>query len=126
VVCVSPKEVSFRLVRRGYRLARRTEGELVCLYVKSSDRASNDKHEALLGEVFALARNLGGQVVELEGDSVGEQIIKYINANKTTMVVMGQSAPSRWEEIVRGSLVTRLMRETRDIDIVVVADTGPE
>jgi two-component system sensor histidine kinase KdpD len=40
------------------------------------------------------------------------------------MIVMGQSAPSRLEEIVRGSLVTRLMRETKDIDIVVVADSG--
>jgi two-component system, OmpR family, sensor histidine kinase KdpD len=36
---------------------------------------------------------------------------------------MGQSAPSRWEEIVRGSLVTRVMRETKDIDIVVIADS---
>ena len=54
---------------------------------------------------------------------MAEQIIKYVNENKTTMIVMGQSAPSRWEEIVRGSLVTRLMRETKDIDIVVVADT---
>ncbi|MGD0114386.1 MAG: universal stress protein [Dehalococcoidia bacterium] len=126
VVCVSPKEVSFKLVRRGYRLARRMEGELVCLYVKTSERGPNEKQEALLGEIFDLARNLGGEVVELEGDSVGEQLIKYVNANKTTMVVMGQSAPSRWEEIVRGSLVTRLMRETKDIDIVVAADTGPE
>jgi two-component system sensor histidine kinase KdpD len=42
------------------------------------------------------------------------------------MVVMGQSVSSRWEEIVRGSLVTRLMRETRNTDIVVVADSEEE
>jgi two-component system sensor histidine kinase KdpD len=126
VVCVSPREVSFKLVRRGYRLARRMEGELVCLYVKSPERSPDPAQEALLRDIFALAGNLGGEGVELQGDSVGEEIIKYINANKTTMVVMGQSAPSRWEEIVRGSLVTRLMRETKDIDIVVVADSGPD
>ena len=123
VVCVSPHEVSFKLVRRGYRLARRMEGELVCLYVQVVRAQAKRRAGGALHEVFALARNLGGEVVELEGDSVGEQIIKYVNANKTTMVVMGQSAPSRWEEIVRGSLVTRLMRETKDIDIVVVADS---
>jgi len=123
VVCVSPKEVAFKLVRRGYRLARRLEGDLVCLHVRTPDIASDSRQEAMLQEVFALARNLGGEVVELRGDSVAEQIIKYVTENKTTMIVMGQSAPSRWEEIVRGSLVTRLMRETKDIDIVVVADS---
>jgi two-component system sensor histidine kinase KdpD len=123
VVCVSPKEVSLKLVRRGYRLARRMEGDLVCLHVRTPERALDERQEALLEEAFNLARSQGGEVVELHGESVAEQIIKYVNENKTTMIVMGQSAPSRWEEIVRGSLVTRLMRETRDIDIVVVADT---
>lgn len=123
VVCISPKEVAFKLVRRGYRLARRLAGDLVCLHVRTPDIASDSRQEAMLQEVFALARNLGGEVVELRGDSVAEQIIKYVTENKTTMIVMGQSAPSRWEEIVRGSLVTRLMRETKDIDIVVVADS---
>ena len=127
VVCVSPKEVAFKLVRRGYRLARRLEGDLILLHVRTPDRSLDSRQEGLLQEAFALGRSLGGQVVELRGDSVAEQIIKYVNENKTTMIVMGQSAPSRWEEIVRGSLVTRLMRETKDIDIVVVADTetGP-
>ena len=39
VVCVSPKEVSLKLVRRGYRLARRLEGDLVCLHVRTPERA---------------------------------------------------------------------------------------
>jgi len=123
VVCVSPREVAFKLVRRGYRLARRLEGDLVCLYVHTPDRPLDDKQETLLKDVFTLARNLDGEVVELRGDSVAEAIINYVNEHKTTMIVMGQSAPSRWEEITRGSLVTRLMRETKDIDIVVVADS---
>ena len=123
VVCVSPREVSFKLVRRGYRLATRMQGDLVCLHVRSPDQPTTRSKEALLREVYNLARNLGGEIVELRGDSVAEEIIEYVNDNKTTMIVMGQSAPSRWEEIMRGSLVTRLMRETKDIDIVVVADS---
>ena len=126
VVCISPSEASLKLVRRGYRLATRMQGDLVCLHVRSPEHAYDGKQEALLRDIYTLARNLGGQVVELRGDSVAEEIIKYVNENKTTMIVMGQSAPSRWEEIVRGSLVTRLMRETKDIDIVVVADSDAQ
>ena len=124
VVCVSPRDVAFKLVRRGYRLARRMEGDLVVLHVRGPEMALDGKQEALLQNIYELTRTQGGEIVELRGDSVAEQIIKYVNENKTTMVVMGQSAPSRWEEIVRGSLVTRLMRETKDIDIVVIADSN--
>jgi two-component system, OmpR family, sensor histidine kinase KdpD len=123
VVCVSPRNVSFRLVRRGYRLARRVQGDFVCLHVRSPERTLDDKEEALLQEIYTLTRNLGGEVVELHGDSIAEQIIKHVNENRTTMIVMGQYAAGRWEEILRGSLVTRLMRETKNIDIVVVADS---
>jgi two-component system, OmpR family, sensor histidine kinase KdpD len=126
VVCVSPRDVSFKLVRRGYRLARRIQGDFVCLHVRSPERTPNGDEETLLREIYDLARDLGGQVVELSGDSIAEQIIKYVNENQTTMIVMGQSAAGRWEEILRGSLVTRLMRETKNIDIVVVADSDDE
>jgi two-component system sensor histidine kinase KdpD len=126
VVCIAPGEASFKLVRRGYRLATRMRGDLVCLNVRSPEHAYDDKQEALLRDIYTLARSLGGEVVELRGDSVAEEIIKYVNENKTTMIVMGQSAPSRLEEIIRGSLVTRLMRETKDIDIVVVADSDDQ
>ena len=124
VVCVSPQEVSFKLVRRGYRLARRIQGDFICLHVRSPERRFGEKEEALLQQILSLARELGGEVVELHGESIAEQIISYVNANQTTMVVMGQSATSRWEEILRGSLVTRLMRETKNTDIVVVADSA--
>jgi len=35
---------------------------------------------------------------------------------------MGQSARSRMDEILRGSIVNRIMRETRNIDVVIVAE----
>ena len=35
---------------------------------------------------------------------------------------MGQSARSRMDEVLRGSIVNRIMRDTRNVDIVVVAD----
>ncbi len=121
VVAVCARELAYKLVRRGYRLARRFEGELVGLHVHTPT-SPTDK-EALLQDVFNLVRSLGGEVVDLRADSVGDEIIRYVNEHKTSMIVMGQSTSSRFEEIMRGSLVSRLMRETRDIDIVVVAES---
>jgi two-component system sensor histidine kinase KdpD len=51
-------------------------------------------------------------------------IIEHVNEAETTYIVMGQSARSRLEEIIRGSIINRIMRETRSMDIVVVADAA--
>ena len=39
---------------------------------------------------------------------------------------MGQSARSRLQEIVKGSIINRIMRKTKDIDIIVVADSNED
>ena len=80
----------------------------------------------MLREIYDLARNLGGKVVELEGESVAEELVEYANAIGATTMVMGQSARGRLQEILRGSIVNRIMRETKSIDIVVVADAGKD
>ena len=49
-------------------------------------------------------------IVELRGDSVAEEIIRHVNEVGATFIVMGQSARSRLEEIIRGSIVNRIMR----------------
>ena len=76
----------------------------------------------MVQEAFDLTRNLGGCVVELEGDFVAEAIIHYVTETDATLIVMGQSARSRMQEIFRGSTINRIMRETKGVDIVVVAD----
>jgi two-component system sensor histidine kinase KdpD len=64
--------------------------------------------------------------VELQGDSVADEVIHYVREAGVTFIVMGQSARSRFEEVVRGSIINRIMRETRNIDMVVVADLREE
>lgn len=123
VVAVGPRPLALKLVRRGYRLARRTQGDFVCVYVRTPGSALSRKEQETLQEIGDLARNLGGEFVELQGDSIAREIISYLNESGATMLVTGQSARSRLEEIIRGSLINRVMRETADVDIVVVADS---
>ena len=122
-VLVGPRPLAVRLVRRGYRLAKRLQGTFSTVNVRVPGPVLAGKERAYLDEAYELTRNLGGQVIELNGDSVAQEIIKHVNEAETTFVVMGQSARSRLEEILRGSIINRIMRETRNIDIVVVADS---
>jgi two-component system sensor histidine kinase KdpD len=84
--------------------------------------ALSAREEEMLREFTYLALDLGGEFVELAGADPAAEIIEFAKSQQVTFVVMGQSARSRFDEVVRGSIVNRIMRETRNIDIVVVAD----
>jgi two-component system sensor histidine kinase KdpD len=122
-VLIAPRAMATRLVRRGYRLADRMHATFVTIHVRVPGAVLGQKEQALLDEAYELTRNLGGEVVELQGDSVADDVIHYIREAGVTFIVMGQSARSRFEEVVRGSIINRIMRGTRNVDIVVVADS---
>jgi two-component system, OmpR family, sensor histidine kinase KdpD len=122
IVCISPRPLAPKLVRRGYRLAKRLQCEFSCLYVHLPNETLNKKEAALLQEAVELTRSLGGDMVELQGESVADELVRYAKEVGATFIVMGQSARSRLEEIIRGSIIARIMRATKGIDIVVVAD----
>jgi two-component system sensor histidine kinase KdpD len=126
VVCIGARPAATRLVRRGYRISKRMQGDFDCVFVRTPGVKLGKKEEEALQEAYELARNFGGTVVELEGDSVAEEIVKYVSQVGATSIVMGQSARSRLQEILRGSTINRIMRETENIDIVVVADQDKE
>jgi two-component system, OmpR family, sensor histidine kinase KdpD len=122
LVAITPQPLGAKLIRRGYQLARRMNGRFFVVYVRPQGVALSAKEEALLRDLTYLALDLGGEFVELAGADPATEIIGFAKTRQVTFIVMGQSARSRFDEVVRGSVVNRIMRETRNIDIVVVAD----
>jgi two-component system sensor histidine kinase KdpD len=92
VVCVALKPLALKLVRRGYRIAKRLQGDFDVIYVRIPGASLSRKEDALLEEARELTRNFGGKLIELEGDSVSEEIVKYVNEVGATAIVIGQSA----------------------------------
>jgi len=125
-VLIAPRPMATRLVRRGYRLADRMHADLVTIHVRVPAATLGQREQGLLDAAYQLTRELGGRVVELQGDSVADEVIRYVRESGVTFIVMGQSARSRFEEITRGSIINRIMRETKNVDIVVVADSGEQ
>lgn len=126
LVCVGLRPMAQRLVRRGYRIAKRMQGTFDVVFVRTPGASLAKREQEQLQGVYDLARNFGGRVVELEGDSVANEIIHYADQSGATVIVMGQSARSRIQEIVKGSIINRIMRKTKDIDIIVVADSSDD
>jgi two-component system, OmpR family, sensor histidine kinase KdpD len=121
VVCVRPGEQAKKLVRRGYRLAKRFQGTFWTLHVKTPGQViGGGRHD--IEAIFELTRTLGGEVAEVSGDSIADEILHFARDKRATFILLGQSKRSRLDEIVRGSLVTHVMRDSDHVDLLVVAD----
>jgi two-component system, OmpR family, sensor histidine kinase KdpD len=121
VVCVRPGNIGPKLVRRGFRLAKRFKGSFWVLHVKTPGQVLAGGRQQI-DSLFALAHELGGETVEVDGDSIADEILRFARERRATFVVLGQSKRSRMYEITRGSLVARIMRDLDHVDVLVVAD----
>lgn len=122
MVCVTARPDAVRLVRRGFRLAERLHGDLHMVHVAETGHRPTEGERAALEYIWDTARNLGAHTHAVVGDDIASEIVDFALTHRATFIVLGQSVRSRLEEVLRGSIVTRIMRETRGIDVVIVSD----
>ena len=124
LVTVTPRPQSAKLARRGYQLARRLDADLWVVHVKPPAVLLGGQEQAAVEELRVLTEELGGDFIEVGADDVATGIIDFANSHQVTFIVMGQSVRGRLDEILHGSIVGRIMRETRNIDVVIVAENN--
>ncbi len=128
MVCISARPGSERLVRVGARVAGRlaTNWYAVNVAAPEQDKGHGDP-EAFhrLQEVQRMARDLGAQVVTLTDKNVADALIRYAQQESISHVVFGQSVRSRWDILLRGSVLNRFLAEVRDVTVQVVPMQKP-
>lgn len=82
-------------------------------------RIKPEDHVALADNI-RFAQQLGAKVVKLKGSSVADLLVEFAKREGITHVIFGQSARSRWDLAMRGSIVDRFLRDVRDATVQVV------
>jgi two-component system, OmpR family, sensor histidine kinase KdpD len=113
---------SGRLIREGARLARRADAELLVLVVEPQDGRIDNETRAVLADADTLTRSLGGTFLRRAGDDAAGEIVREIEAQQVTQVVLGAGRRSGWRSRLRSSTVDRVLQGTRGVDVHVVAD----
>ena len=90
-VCVSGSPKARDLIARGARLAERLGAELLVLHV-ALERDKTEERQRALGANLQFARNLGAEVVRLEGTSVAKTTAAYMTRQRVTQAIFGRSA----------------------------------
>ncbi len=109
-------------MRRGQRLARRFQGSFWTVYVRVPGVRLKPEEEAHLQEAFELSRNLGGKVLEVDGESASREILRLAGEHRATHIIVGQSRRSRVKGLMGSSVLGDLLRAARGVDVLVIAD----
>jgi two-component system sensor histidine kinase KdpD len=119
---IEPQPKSQRILRRAWRSAQRLGADIDTLWMRRPGQQLSAEEAAQLAALRRLASILGVHFLEEEGDDLVATVGRVAAERGSTYVFVGTPDERRRVEIVRGSLLSRMVRELPGIDIRVVAD----
>jgi two-component system sensor histidine kinase KdpD len=129
MVAMASRGSAKKLLRVGSRIAGRLASDWYAVYVETPSeepgRIKPEDHAALM-ENIRFAEGLGAKVIKLKGRRVADALIEFARREGITHVVFGQSARSRWDILLHGSVINRFLHEVRDATVQVVPLEGNE
>ena len=119
---VTPEPGSQRILRRAWRSAERLGAPLDALWVHRPGQELSSDEQTQLAALRRVAVVLGAHFLEEDGDNLVETVRRVVKERGSTYVLVGTPDESRWREIVRGSLLSSLVRNLPGVDIRVIAN----
>lgn len=124
MVCMASRGSAKKLLRIGARIVgRHAYRDWFAVYVETPDeefgRIAPEAY-ATLQENIKFAENLGATVIKLKSASVTDALLEFARKNEISHVIFGQSARSRWQIILKGSIINRFLREVKDAAVHVI------
>lgn len=127
-----------QVLRDAWRLSHGLHANLIAVYIQPEGyrawtgkmlnilryrgdvRKREEEAKQRLEEHALLAEDLGAEVIRTQSDDIAKKLIEIAKEHQVTQLVLGQPSRSRWEEIIRGSIINRLLRLSKGIDIHLV------
>jgi two-component system sensor histidine kinase KdpD len=117
------------LLSRGSRMAGRLNTDWFVVYVETPDEAPNlidAEAQRHLLENMEKARELGAEVVRLRSDQPAQAMLDFARTHGIAHIVLGRSLQPWWKQVLRGSVVTHLLRDGAEFDLHLVAASDEE
>ncbi len=133
-----------QVLRDAWRLAHGLHAELIAIsiqpqgylaftskliaWLKYGDEAQKygDEAQRRLAEHATFAADIGAEVMRINSRDIARTLVEVAHQRQVTQIVLGQPARSRWEELLRGSMINRLVRLSSEMDIHIVPGSRNE
>lgn len=123
MICMASRGSAKKLLRVGSRIAGRLAADWFAVYVETPQEEMgriNPADYAALQENIQFAEEMGAQVIKLKGNRVADTLIDFARQKGITHVIFGQSARSRWNILLHGSVINRFLADVRDATVHIV------
>jgi two-component system sensor histidine kinase KdpD len=125
LVCISPSPVSERLIRSARRLADELYAEWMAIYVETPQlTAMSPEKRERVARILRQAEELGAQTSVLGSPgsvaTTAQTILDFARKNNVSKIIVGKPLRPRWHDILRGSMIDSLLRQSGEIDVYVV------
>jgi two-component system sensor histidine kinase KdpD len=110
-------------------MAGRLNTDWFVVYVETPDEAPNlidAEAQRHLLENMEKARELGAEVVRLRSDQPAQAMLDFARTHGIAHIVLGRSLQPWWKQVLRGSVVTHLLRDGAEFDLHLVAASDEE
>lgn len=121
LVSISTNPHSSRLIRRGARLVSQLKGKLYVLFVSPPEHFLTKEETLYIEMCERLCQQLGGEYLRVSHADVVKAIAEIAQQYHITQIVIGQTQQSRWKLLLKGSIVQRLIRHLKEIDLHIIA-----
>ena len=127
VVAISELPGCDALVRAAKRVADGLRGPWTAVFIETPRAAHfTDEQHARVASTMTLATQLGGAVATVPAENVVRGIQSVLVDLRATQLVLGKSHRSRWFEMLHGSVVDKLVRDTPDVTVHVLPMPSPQ
>jgi two-component system sensor histidine kinase KdpD len=124
LACVSSNSSSADIIRTTHRFAGELDSEWFAVYVDSpQERVLKPEDIIQLDKNLNLARELGANIVKLSGNSIANELIMFAQSKNVTLIVIGFSRRSKFEELIKGSIINEIAHNSTPIQVLVVQGT---
>lgn len=121
LVCVTPQRNSFRLIKKGANFAKEFDAELFVLYVQNDLDLTKDKKTAeLIDELFDLTSQYDGAMYIEVSDDISASIVEFINKNKISHVMLGQTMATKIEKLLKRDIVSRVTSNAEGVQFLIL------
>lgn len=122
LVTISSHPLGERLIRAGRRLADDLNAEWFVLFVETPGHLRMpSESRTRLQRNLTLAEELGGQVFQVHGRLVADEIVRFCRMHNITKIIAGKPLRSRWRELFKPSVIDEIIRKSGQIDVYVVS-----
>ena len=129
MVAMASRGSARTLLRVGSRIAGRLASDWYAVYVETPKeepgRIVPADHVALADNI-RFAEQLGAKVIKLKSSRVADALVEFAKGEGITHVIFGQSARSRWNLLMHGSIVDRFLRDVRNATVQIVPMSAAE